>query len=310
MASFLEFPQPQTLPSLRSSPYVIFGILGGDVTPSLPPYIPLYLVLHFIPVLRKWVLPAPEIEYLPHIDAHQTLCTPYVGIDIQAPVDVVGLRWIIAHVIHLGGRITPKETFGVSLDFPTSIAIHNAWLALELPLEGLRGLHMNVQAQLLLCSGVSLGDMRILWNTFPHDSTIIKTMGMNFADAIANMGYGKREAFAICQWFHSTPELEAFFSNLKVPSLSAIERSPHDPPKRKISSGWKTVGKRGTRKVTFQQVNMLERNTTRKASSEEKQARQENEVAAMEASLSRASSIDSLRSVDAVIWDHQNDNSG
>lgn len=136
MSCLLEFVSASPLPhDVSAPPYAIFGIYGSDITSSLPPRIPLKLILHFAPALQKWALPTPEPTYLPRAIARQSLRMPCVGIDVQASIDVAGLGWIIIHILHLGGYRLPKETFGVNPDLATSVAIHNAWLALELQLK-------------------------------------------------------------------------------------------------------------------------------------------------------------------------------
>ncbi|KAF1363930.1 hypothetical protein EJ07DRAFT_51404, partial [Lizonia empirigonia] len=216
MSHILEFPPVPLPPGLNAPPYVVFAICGTDMTSALPPLIPLGLVLHFAPVLQKWVLPAPDPAYLPGPVARHALRRSYIGINILAPMDVVGLCWIVTRMLHLGGVRSVRETFSVQPDLTTSLAIHDAWFTLELPVEGLRSLHTHIHAQLMLgSSAISLWDMRILWEAFPHDSDIIRAMGLNFVQAHVDSEYRPHESLEIQTWFRSSPELYTFFLSLQ-----------------------------------------------------------------------------------------------
>ncbi|KAF1926732.1 uncharacterized protein M421DRAFT_30603, partial [Didymella exigua CBS 183.55] len=216
MSHFLEVSSVLPLPhDVNVPPYTVFGINGSDITSSLPPRIPLKLVLHFAPALQRWVLPAPDPTSLPRTVARQSLRTPYIGIDIQAPIDAVGLGWVIVRMLHLSGRL-PKEMFSLHPDLATSIAIHNAWFALELPCEGLRGLHTHIYSQLIYTEPpVSIWRMGMLWDAFPADSEIIKAMGLNFIRGHVNMEYSASQSLEIIAWFQSTPERYALFNSLR-----------------------------------------------------------------------------------------------
>lgn len=217
MSYMLDFPSGSLPSSLDTPPYVVFGINGTDITAMLPPRIPQNLVMHFAPALRKWVLPAPKLACLPLCFARKALRTPYVGIDIRARVDAVGLRWVIKRMLHLGCVRSNTLAFSALPDLEASVAIHNAWLTLELPIEGLRNLHTHIQAQLMLgAPPASLWDMRILWNTFPQASDIVQAMGSNFVQTCTDTGYRPQESLDIQAWIQSTPELFLFFKKLKI----------------------------------------------------------------------------------------------
>ena len=318
MSHMLEFPPRPLPPSANSSPFVNLGIYGTDITSSLPPLIPLNLVLHFAPALRKWMLPTRDAAYLPTSSAWHTLRTPYVDIDILAPIEAVGLVWIITRMLHLGGAISHRETFSVHPNLATSLAIHNAWLALELPVEGLRVLHTHIQAQLMLGSLViRRWDMRMLWDTFPHDSEIVRAMGLNFLRAHVNMDYKPQESFEIHAWFKSTPELYAFFKSLReaVPARQKdreVTVPAMEEKEKIIGTGRQTIGRKAGKKikaaVTAQaagQVGIMERGTTRKVSPQERKEREASDFEALKTRLRRTRSDDSLRSVDTAIWDPQ-----
>ncbi|KAF2633431.1 hypothetical protein BU25DRAFT_405325 [Macroventuria anomochaeta] len=321
MSHLLEFSPTRPLPhNINSPPYVVFGIYGLDITSSLPPHIPLNLALHFAPALGKWTLPVPDPTYLPRSVARQCLRTPYIGIDIFASIEAVGLGWIIMRMLHLGGRKVGRDMFGVHPDLATSLAIHNAWLALELPIEGLRGLHMHIHAQLMLSSPpVSLWDMRMLWDTFPHTSEIVRAMGLNFIEGYVNVEYKVNESLEIVEWFQSTPELYAFFKSLQDAVPEAKEKKVEtvtvpaaEENEKAFGTGYKTVGRKAGKaikaalaKEAAGQVGIMERAATWKVSPQERQEREASDFEAMRMRLRRTRSDDSLRSVDTAIWDPQ-----
>ena len=314
----LEFPHRPLPPSANSSPFVILGIYGTDITSSLPPLIPLNLVLHFAPALRKWILPTRDAAYLPSSSAWHTLHTPYVGIDILAPIEATGLVWIITRMLHLSGAMSHRETFGVHPNLATSLAIHNAWLALDLPVEGLRVLHTHIQAQLMLGSlVVRRGDMRMLWNTFPHDSEIVRAMGLGFLRAHVNMDYKPQESLEIQAWLKSTPELYAFFKSLRESAPARQEDGKMTVPaieekEKVIGTGHQTIGRKAGKQIKAAviaqvagQVGIMERSATRKVSPQERKEREASDFEALKTRLRRTRSDDSLRSVDTAIWNPQ-----
>lgn len=318
MSYMLEFPPVPLPPGLNAPPYIVFGIYGTDMTSALPPRIPLSLVLHFAPALKKWVLPAPDPAYLPTSVARHALRTSCIGIDILAPIDVVGLCWIVTRMLHLGGDRSAKETFSVQPDLTTSLAIHDAWLKLELPVEGIRNLHTHIHAQLLLgSSAISLWDMRILWEAFPHNSDIVRAMGLNFVQAHMDSEYHPHESLEIQTWFRSSPELYMFFLSLQttmpehrmeedVTMPSAAEKD------QSVGVGYQTVGKKAGKAIKAavaaqadRQVGIMEKETTRKVTPQERHAREHSDFEALKMRLRRTRSDESLRSVDTAIWNPQ-----
>lgn len=320
MSHLLEFPSAACFPcDVSAPPYALFGIYGSDMTSSLPPRIPLKLVLYFAPALRRWVLPNPDPTSIPHAVIRQSLRTPYVGVDIQAPVDIAGLSWIIMHILHLGACRLPKETHGVHPDLATSISIHNAWLALELPVEGLHALHTHVYSQLIYNEPpVSIWSMNLLWNAFPAGSEIIQAMGLNFIRGHVNMEYTASQSLKIIAWFQSTPERYALFNSLRyaMPEVPEPEgETVTIAAEAKKISGYKTIGKtagKPTKKVVFGEsatencdVGIMERGATMKVSPQEKQKREAGDFEALRQRLRRPRSGESLRSVETAIWNPQ-----
>ncbi|KAJ4378871.1 hypothetical protein N0V86_005745 [Didymella sp. IMI 355093] len=322
MSHLLEFSSVPPLPhDVNAPPYAVFGIYGSDITSSLPPRIPIKLMLHFAPALQRWVLPAPNPTHLPPTIARQSLRTPYVGIDIQGPIEPVGLGWIIIRMLHLSGCRVTKETFGVQPDLAISIAIHNAWLALELPVEGLRALHTHIYGQLIYTEPpISIWGIQMLWDAFPTGSEIIKAMGLNFIRGHVNMEYSASQSLEIIAWFQSTPERYALFNSLRYampeapePEVETITIAAEEA--RAKVSGYRTVGKKvgqGIKKTVFGEIatetreaGIMERDATRKVSLQEKQEREASDFEALKRRLRRTTSDDSLRSVDTAIWNPQ-----
>jgi hypothetical protein len=320
MSHLLDFPSASPLPhNVSAPPYTVLGIYGSDITSSLPPRIPAKVILHFAPALRKWILPAPNPTYLPRAVVRQSLRMPCVGIDIQAPVDAVGMGWIIRCMLHRSGRL-PKETFSVHPDLATSVAIHSAWLALELPVEGLRGLHTHIYSQLIYTEPpVSIWDMNLLWDAFPADSQIIKAMGLNFIRGHADMEYPASQSLEIIAWFQATPERYALFNSLRyaMPQFDEpeVETVTIAADEAKKISGYKTIGKKvgkAIKKMVFgesttevRDVGIMERGATRKVSPQERQEREASDFEALRKRLRRTKSDDSLRSVETAIWNPQ-----
>ncbi|KAF3034787.1 hypothetical protein E8E12_003306 [Didymella heteroderae] len=321
MSHLLEFSSASPLPhDVSAPPYAVFGVYGSDITSSLPPRIPLQLVLHFAPALRRWILPTPDPTCLPRIAARHSLNIPCVGIDIQALIDAVGLSWVIVRMFHLSGCRVTKETFGVHPDLVTSIAIHNAWLALELPIEGIRGLHTHIYSQLIYTEPpVSIWAMTLLWDAFPAGSEIIKAMGLNFIRGHMNMEYSASQSLEIIAWFQSTPERYALFNSLRyaMPEVPEpeIETVTIAAEEAKKISGYKTIGKKigkaikkmvlGESTTEVRDVGIMERGGTRKVSPQEKQEREAGDFEALKTRLRRTRSDDSLRSVETAIWNPQ-----
>lgn len=316
MSLLLEFPPSGPLPGgVNSPPYVVFGINGADVTSSLPPFIPLRLVLHFTPTLQKWVLPAPDPTYLPRPDAEEAVRTPHVGINIVASIEAEGLTWIIMRMLHLSGRKASKETFSLHPDLSTSLAIHKAWLALELRKEGLLGLHNHIHAQLLLSSTpVCILDMRMLWDTFPHSSGIVWAMGLNFMEGLVGQEYSVPEILEIMTWLQSTPELSAFSKALQAAKPAYKDmfelRAAAEEKEKTVGTGHQTVGKRAGKatKVAVADnagAHIMERGATRKVSLKERHERETSDFRAMQTRLKRTKSDDSVRSVKTAILNPQ-----
>lgn len=321
MSYLLEFPSISPLPRDASAPpLTIFGVYGTDITSSLPPRMPFKLVLHFAPALRKWSLPISDPTCLPRTIARKYLHMPCVSIDIQAPIDAAGLGCIIVRMFRLSGCRVRKETFGVQPDLTTTIAIHNAWLELELPVEGVRGLHTHIYDQLIYTEPpVSVWGMALLWDAFSAGPEIIKAMGLNFIRGHMNMEYTASQRLEIIAWFQSTPERSVLFNSLRNAMSEVLEPEVETifiaTDEAKKVSGYKTIGKKVgkvIKKVVFgngtsetHDLGIMERGATRKVSPQEKQEREASDFEAVRKRLRRTSSHNNLRSFDTVMWNPQ-----
>jgi hypothetical protein len=109
MSYLLEFPH-STLPDKSPAPpFIEFAINGVNVVGKLPSRIPLTAVLHFIPKLSEYVLPAPR--NLPADLAQEALLIPRVGIEIRLDIDAGSLQRIVLKVLQSAGGAVPKNLF-------------------------------------------------------------------------------------------------------------------------------------------------------------------------------------------------------
>lgn len=212
MSYMLEFKTQGPLPAgSRSPPFVLFGINNTDHFHSLPPKIPLDLVLHLAPSLCQYVLPAPSLtpsgKYL-------ALRTPYTGINILADIDIVGLKWIVNRMLQVGGLPILSTMVLANPNICTCIAIHKAWLALDLPVAGLQGLHLHMQCALSMGDAVTLEDMNAVWETFPMGSPLVKEMGLNFIRSHLDFCYTHTEFGQIRRWYLADRVRYEYFKNL------------------------------------------------------------------------------------------------
>lgn len=196
--AYLEFP-PTTLPSgVCEPPYVIFGIGGRSVDNKLPARIPLKAVLHFVPKLAEWVLPAPED--LPSEVAKGVLRTPYVGLDIPLDVGVASLQRIILKILQSSGMAVPKHQFQYPPLIITTISIRKTWLLFELHPAGLDAVLIHLQTLLMTGSPVSPMELQELFAAFPPDSSILRLAAINFVQSYLALRYTSMDFLNIRQW--------------------------------------------------------------------------------------------------------------
>ncbi|KAF2443632.1 hypothetical protein P171DRAFT_341520, partial [Karstenula rhodostoma CBS 690.94] len=216
MSYMLQFP-PSPLPkTITSPPFVLFGINDLDAFSNLPTNIPLALVLHFAPILRKWILPLPE--ELSTSAIRMSLRTPYIGINILADMELEGLACILARMMQIANINIPTGNYEIFQTRPTllvSIAIHKAWMALELPPKGIEALHMHIQTTLMIGPAITLFEIKGVWHNFPVDSPIQREMGLNFVRNYIDRLYPASEVSAIRHWYLETTDRWSFFRELE-----------------------------------------------------------------------------------------------
>jgi hypothetical protein len=214
MTYVLEFP-PSTLPeNIQAPPFVIFGINGCSVVEKLPLRIPLNAILHFIPKLAQWILPAPED--LPPTVAQGALRTPYVGIDIRLDIGIASLQCIILKVLQSAGTAVPKHQLQHPPPIITSISIRKTWLLLELPKAGLDGLLIHLQTLLMTGPAVTFTEMRELWAAFSSDFDMLRVMTINFVQSHIALLYSHEEFADIRKWYMSTKERYNVFKHAEA----------------------------------------------------------------------------------------------
>jgi hypothetical protein len=204
MAYLLEFP-PSTLPDdIRAPPYVIFGVRGQSVVEQLPRRIPLKAILHFVPKLAQWILPAPENLPLEVVQGVQH--TPFVGIDIQLDIGPASFQRIIFKILQSAGLTVPKHLYQHPPSLITSISIRKTWFLLELPRAGLDGIHIHMQTRLMMGAAVTFVEIQELWTEFPADSDMLRLTAINFVQSHIALQYSRHEFSAIRNWYLSTKE--------------------------------------------------------------------------------------------------------
>lgn len=213
MAYLLDFP-PSKLPSdILAPPYVIIGIQGESVAEMLPPRIPLKAVLHFIPSLAQFVVPAPED--LPLKIAQGALREPRIGLDIRLDIGVASLQRIIVKVLQSAGRMMSKKVFQSPPSTLTALSIRRTWLLFELPRAGLDSLLVHLQTYLMAGPPIRLAEMEALWDTFPPDSDMLRAMVVNFIQAHVVWHYSRAEFLAIQTWYQSDDTRHALFETIQ-----------------------------------------------------------------------------------------------
>jgi hypothetical protein len=204
MSYLLQFP-PSTLPDkILGPPFVVFGIKSVSVVDKLPARIPLNAVLHFIPKLAQYVLPAPE--NLPPDVAQDVLRTPRVGIDIRLDIGAGSLQHIIFKVPQSAGEAVPKHLFQHPPPIIMSISIHKTWLLLELPPAGLDGLMIHLQTLIMTGPAVTFEEIKELFNHFPHDSDMLRVTAINFVKAHIDLHYSFVGFTEIRRWYTATKD--------------------------------------------------------------------------------------------------------
>ncbi|KAL6702730.1 hypothetical protein ACN47E_001012 [Coniothyrium glycines] len=228
MSYLLDFPKTPLPHNARSPPYVIFGINGIDVASTLPLQIPLNAVIHFVPKLKQFVLPAPAISSLPRHIARLALLKPCVGIDIILEgVDKIGLEWIVLRILQLCGVAPSSSLFKIQPGLISCVSIHKTWQALELPPAGIANLYTRIQFRLMLGPAVKLHEMEGLWGTFGDQSDITREMALNFIRFHGNKEYTRSESIEIQDWYLQNGTRRHYFKNLEdaLPKAMATQEA-------------------------------------------------------------------------------------
>jgi len=298
MSYMLEFPPTLPLPAgARSPPYVLFGIKDIDYFHELPSKIPLALVLHLAPTLRQHILPTPDLSTSA---TYLALRTPYVGINILADIDIIGLRWIITRMLQVGGVPIDRGAFLTKPSILSSISIHKAWMALGLPPAGTQGLHVHLQTELALGDAVSIKEMQAIWATFPNTSPIVLEMGLNFVRSHINFRYAHGEFSAMRKWFLATWDRCNFFRSLesRFPEFAQVQTTIVKAASKRVNAKNGTVIPQRVRRN-----DVMERAKTWNKKNEEHKKPERRESSAARRRMERMKSDDSLSSVETAIWD-------
>lgn len=307
MSYMLEFPSSTLPKKVLSPPYVLFGINGMDTFSDLPSNIPLALVLHFVPTLGKWLLPPPQLS---KSATQMALRTPFVGINILADIEVEGLAWILARMMQIANVRLPVsnyKTFMFSPNLLVSIAIHKAWMALDLPPEGIAALHVHLQTMLMIGPPVMLFEMKGLWHNFPVGSPVLREMGHNFVRHYIDKSYAPNECSAARHWYLETTERWNFFRALEkqFPAFDDVQKD--------------TMKATSDRQQKHVQIQKIRADVDRLAAglsdgdggshSKGKRQKTEREHRASRRRMERAKSIDSISSAssaETVVWNPVN----
>ncbi|KAF2786436.1 hypothetical protein K505DRAFT_200857, partial [Melanomma pulvis-pyrius CBS 109.77] len=215
MPNMLEFPPAPLPPDVNTPPYVLFGINGMECFNDLSQKVPLKLALHFVPKLADWLLPSPTD--LPKEVVNIELLTPYRGIDIRdTDVSIIGLLWVIKHMLQLSGVPQPKEAFNMTdLSPHICLMIYQTWLALELPIAGADGLRVRLLTQLMSNEPVILPVMKMIWASFPHKDEVVRQMFLNYLRSHLERGYTLSVSLEVLSWILDTEERSQAFQEIE-----------------------------------------------------------------------------------------------
>lgn len=308
MSYMLQFP-PSPLPeNVTSPPFVLFGINDLDAFSDLPTNIPLALVLHFAPVLRKWILPPPE--ELSTSAMRMALRTPYVGINILADMELEGLGCILARMMQLAHIKIPTGNYEVFQTKPSllvSIAIHKAWMALELPPKGIEALHVQIQTTLMIGPAVTLFEVQGVWHNFSVDSPIQREMGLNFVRNYIDRLYPASESSAIRHWYLETTDRWSFFRELErqAPAFGDVQKETvkaANERKKQEELYIQKLFKVEKDTLASLEDEKEERHKARRERREKREREREERTEQRRSDRARSMSLDSVSSVETVIW--------
>jgi hypothetical protein len=212
---------------------------------------------------------------------------PKIGIDIlHSGVEAEGLEWIMSKMLQAAGIAHQKSLFLLDPSLETSVSIHKTWLSLGLPLAGIAVLQQHYMCKLILGSAVTLPQMKAIWGTFPHDSDIVREMGLNFIRHQLDFEYMPPESSRIREWYSQSAECCKFFQSLEgfFPKFGEVAAEPIIPRDQKPTGVMRKLERMGIPEER-----------------KERQLRDER-VRKRRLERPRPSSVDSVRSVETVIW--------
>ncbi|KAF2855266.1 hypothetical protein T440DRAFT_539454 [Plenodomus tracheiphilus IPT5] len=324
MSNLLEFPPSKIPYNARSPPYVIFAIWNENIAQQLPPQIPLNTVLHFIPKLKDWLLPAPTTRNLPQTLAWQSLRTPYIGINILSDnITAIGLKWMARQKQDRSSPSDPTTLFLTPPSLIIAVSIYRTWTALELPPAGVANLLLYMQSQLTIGSPISSYEMNLIWSFLPHDCIIVRKTGLNPLHPHRNSEYASSDTTALLHRYHVNDERRALStSNLHYfldMYTAQNQAAKHNAGKKRFTIAEMMEIGRGQRQTTKDTVckkarrvkekteTLRERSGTRSISPGEEEERYEKDGIAMQTRLRRVRSDDSMRSVETAVWSPRED---
>jgi hypothetical protein len=270
--------------------------MRGQYVPTsvLPFDIPLATVLHFAPKAGERVeQPPPD---LPQSLKYLLLRKPLVGINIPYEISKRALATIIRRMLQLVGLTICKEDFQTSPTILQQTKLIAAWRALDLPVEGLRGIETNLLTRLMVGKPVMIDEIQAVWNTFAMTSPVVHQMAHNFIRSHINADYTGDQGQLINMWIQSNKERLKFFSAFEhqYRDYSNGRTSVPQPPGRE-NAPTKTASGRPRKRSEI-----LERNRTLRVSPAQRKEREKKDLEEMRRRLRRLKSDDSIRSVETV----------
>jgi len=181
------------------------------------------MVVHFAPKVRQWIIPEPDLS---KEGIYTALRTPFVGINIIEDIERQGLEWILSRMMQVAGVPVSNALFRMQPDLLTSIAIHKAWMRLELPMAGIDALRIHMSSLLMLGDPVTLPEMQGLWVIERPGSAMLKEMGHNFVHSYLSSCYSGTLFTEIRNWYRESKERRTFFIDLerRNPKLKIVQR--------------------------------------------------------------------------------------
>ncbi|KAF2025288.1 hypothetical protein EK21DRAFT_21436, partial [Setomelanomma holmii] len=210
MSYLLTFPTTTLPTSIRKPPFTIIAINGTCIHHFLPRFIPLAALLHFIPALSAFVLPAPTT--LPPAVAKAVLVTgPFVGLDIRLDVRPAALQRIILKVLQCAGSTVPQHQYHAPPRLEACSSILRTWKLLELPAAGVDGVKVHMHAILMFGPAVTFTALQHLWEMFPPTHPILRLAADSFVEAHCGLAYSCDHFRDIRAWYRQDSKRHAVF---------------------------------------------------------------------------------------------------